>query len=91
MYRNANTQRCHHPSSLSKIFYNEKAYSEHPQQQIKQKRATGVNDTRGAPWGADISENFRKKSKRPLWYTQGLGENWFMKKPEVENLVALFL
>ncbi len=34
----------------------------------------------GAPWAANISANFRKNSKRPYWYTQGLGGNWFMKK-----------
>jgi hypothetical protein len=28
----------------------------------------------------NISANFWKKSKRPLWYTQGLGGNWFMKR-----------
>jgi hypothetical protein len=42
--------------------------------------ATGVVDTSGKPWAANISENFRKNSKRPYWYTQGLRENWFMKK-----------
>ncbi len=42
--------------------------------------ATGVSDTGGAPWAANISANFRKNSKRPYWYTQGLGGNWFMKK-----------
>ncbi len=44
----------------------------------------GVNNTGGAPWAApwaaNISTNFRKKSKRPQWYTQGIGGNWFMKK-----------
>ncbi len=39
-----------------------------------------VNDTGGAPWDTNISVNFRKNSKRPKWYTQGLGGNWFMKK-----------
>ncbi len=34
-------------------------------------------------------ENFR--NFRPKWYTQGLGGNWFIKKPEVGNLVALSL
>ncbi len=46
---------------------------------------TGVNNTGGAPWAANISANFRKNSKRPYWYTLGLGGNWFMKKTEVEN------
>ncbi len=32
------------------------------------------------PWPTNISANFRKNSKRPYWYTQGLGGNWFMKK-----------
>ncbi len=39
-----------------------------------------VNDTGGAPWAANTSANFRKKSKRPYWYTQGLGGNWFLEK-----------
>jgi len=42
--------------------------------------ATGVVDTGGQPWAANISANFRQNSKRPYWYTQGLGGNWFMKK-----------
>ncbi len=42
--------------------------------------ATNVNDTNGAPWAANISANFWKKSKRPFWDTQGLEGNWFMKK-----------
>ncbi len=42
--------------------------------------ATGVNDTGGQPWAAIISANFRKNLKRPYWYTQELGGNWFMKK-----------
>ncbi len=37
--------------------------------------ATGVNDTGGAPWAANISK--KKNLKR---YTQGVGGNWFMKK-----------
>ncbi len=36
-------------------------------------------------------KNSRRTSKRPEWYTQELGRNSFMKKPEVENLVALSL
>ncbi len=42
--------------------------------------ATGVNDTSGKPWAANISANFRKNSKRPQWYNQRLGGNWFKKK-----------
>ncbi len=41
--------------------------------------ATGVNNT-GAPWAANISAIFRKKSKWPWCYFQGLGGTWFMKK-----------
>jgi hypothetical protein len=44
------------------------------------KFATGVGDTGGAPWFANISVNFRKNLKRSLWDTLGLGGNWFMKK-----------
>ncbi len=44
------------------------------------KFATGVVDTGGQPWAENISANFRKNSKRPYWYTEGLGGNWFMKK-----------
>ncbi len=51
--------------------------------------ATGVNDTSGAPWAANISANFLKNSPKKL--PQGLGGNWFMKKPEVEELLAMSL
>jgi hypothetical protein len=44
------------------------------------KFATGVVDTGGQPLAANISANFRKNSKRPKWYSQGLGGNCFMKK-----------
>ncbi len=44
------------------------------------KFATGVVDTGGAPWLANISANFRKNSKRSKRNTLGLGGNWFMKK-----------
>ncbi len=37
--------------------------------------AAGVVDTSGQPLAANISANFRKNSKRPYWYTQGLGGN----------------
>jgi hypothetical protein len=47
-------------------------------------------DTGSAPSLANISANFRQKNQNgPIWYTQGLGGNWFIKKPEVENLLAL--
>ncbi len=39
------------------------------------KFATGVIDTGGQPLAANISANFRKNSKRPYWYSQGLGGN----------------
>jgi hypothetical protein len=39
------------------------------------KFAAGVVDTGGQPLAVNISANFRKNSKRPLWYTQGLGGN----------------
>jgi hypothetical protein len=35
--------------------------------------ATWVNDTCGAPWIANISENFRKNLKRPYGTLRGLG------------------
>ncbi len=41
------------------------------------KFATGV--VGGAPWLANISANFRKKSKQSKWNTLGLGGNWFLK------------
>ncbi len=37
--------------------------------------ATGVVDTGGAPWLANISANFRKNLKRSKWNTLGLGGN----------------
>jgi hypothetical protein len=39
-----------------------------------------IEDFFHLPWAANISTNFRKNSKRPYWYNQGLGGNWFMKK-----------
>jgi hypothetical protein len=39
------------------------------------KFAAGVVDTGGAPLLANISANFRKNSKRSLWYTLGLWGN----------------
>ena len=35
----------------------------------------GVVDTGGQPLAANISANFRKNSKRPSWYSQGIGGN----------------
>ncbi len=35
-----------------------------------------------------LPANFRKNSKRPQGNTYGPGGHWFMKKPEVENLVS---
>jgi hypothetical protein len=43
------------------------------------KFATAANDTGGAPWAANISENCRKILNR-LYIAQGLGGNWFMEK-----------
>jgi hypothetical protein len=40
---------------------------------------------------ANISANFQKNSKRPLWYNQELGETDPCKKSEVKFLVALSL
>jgi hypothetical protein len=45
-----------------------------------EKFATGVVDTGGAPWLANISANFWKNSKRSNWNTLGMGGNWFMKE-----------
>ncbi len=42
--------------------------------------ATGVNDTGGEPWLANISANFRKNSKLSKCYFKGLGGRWFLKK-----------
>ncbi len=44
------------------------------------KFATGVVDNGGAPWLANIPENFQKNSKQSQWDAQGLGGNWSMKK-----------
>jgi hypothetical protein len=51
--------------------------------------ATGVNDTSGAPRAANISANFRKKSKMVLMGYSGAWEKLIHKKHEVENLMAL--
>ncbi len=44
------------------------------------KFTAGVVDTGSAPWLKNISTNFRKNSKIPFCYFQGLGETWFMEK-----------
>ncbi len=52
---------------------------------------TGVVDTGGAPWLANISANFRKIRNGPdgiLW-SWGKTDSW--KKPEAKNLVTLSL
>ncbi len=51
-----------------------------PVAKMGEKFVTGVADTGGAPWLANISANFRKNSKRSKWNTLGLGGNWIMKK-----------
>ncbi len=45
------------------------------QAKLVAKFAAGVVDTGGAPLLANISANFRKKSKRSYWDTLGLGGN----------------
>ncbi len=47
---------------------------------------TGVVDSSGVPWLANISANFRKSSKWLWCYFRGLGGKWFMKKLEAKNL-----
>ncbi len=68
IYVNSTTQRC--PNKIIFLFEDFFPFA----------IGVTVNDTGGAPWAANISANFRKNLKRPWWYTQGLGENWFMKK-----------
>jgi hypothetical protein len=53
--------------------------------------ATGVNNTGGAPWAANISCEFFKNFKHPKWHGQRLVETDSWKKPEVENLVVVSL
>jgi hypothetical protein len=67
LYVNSTTQRC--SKKELKLFWL-KIFS----------FVTGVNDTGGAPWAANISANFRKNSKRPEWYTNGLGGKKLIKK-----------
>ncbi len=50
-----------------------------------EKFATGVADTGGAPWLANISANFRKNLKRSKGNTLGLGGNWLMKKTRIKK------
>jgi hypothetical protein len=80
LYAISTTQRC--PKEIRQIFLLEDFFHLPP---------CSVNDTVGEPWAANISPNFRKNSKRPLWYNQGLGETDPCRKPEVENLVVLSL
>jgi hypothetical protein len=47
-----------------------------------------IQDFLHLPWAANISANFRKKSKLPNGILRGLGEIDSRKKP-VENLVTL--
>jgi hypothetical protein len=53
IYVNSTTQRC--PNKIIKIFLLEDFFP----------FATGVVDTSGAPWAANISANFRKNAKWP--------------------------
>jgi hypothetical protein len=50
---------------------------------------TGVIDTGGVPWLANISANLRNNLKRSQWDTLGLGETDSRNKPEAKNLVTL--
>ncbi len=77
-YVNSTTQRC--PNKIIKIFQLEGFFP----------FAAGVNDTGGKPWAANISANFRKNSKRPEWYNQKLGRNWFKKKTRSKKLLLVF-
>jgi hypothetical protein len=45
--------------------------------------ANSIKNTGGATLAANISANFNKNLKRPAEILRGLGENSFMKKPEV--------
>ncbi len=67
LYINSTSQWC--PNWITKTFRIEDFF-----------RLPYVNDTGGAPWAANISANFWTKSKRPYWYTKGLGGNWFLEK-----------
>ena len=53
-YVNSTIQRCY--NKIIKIFLIKDLFFSF---------ATGVNDTGGLPWAANISENFQKKLKRP--------------------------
>ncbi len=52
---------------------------------------SGKFATSGAPWLANISENFRKIWNNPNAFIRGLGEDDSRKKPEAKNLVTLSL
>ncbi len=49
------------------------------------KFATGVVDTGGAPWLANISANFRKNLKRSKWNSLGWGGKWIMEKTRIKK------
>ncbi len=51
--------------------------------------ATGVVDTCGAPWLANIPRNFRKNDPNVIFMGLGEGDSW--KNPETKNLVTLSL
>ncbi len=51
------------------------------------KFATGVVDTGGAPWLANITENFQKK----IYVIGGFGEDDSWKKPEANKFARLSL
>jgi hypothetical protein len=53
--------------------------------------ANDVNNPGGAPWAENNFAKLWKILNRPQWDFQGLRGNGFMKKPEVENLLALAL
>jgi hypothetical protein len=78
LYVNSTTQRC--PKKIIKTFLIEDFFHLPP-----------VSTTLVVYLELRISPRIWKNSKRPYWYTQGLGVNWFIKKPEVENLEALFI
>ncbi len=71
-------------NNIGSVFENSRRYS-----QVKL-HGTGINDTGSkfatgvnyacAHWAANISANFHKNLKRPLWDTQGPGGNRFMNK-----------
>jgi len=52
--------------------------------------ATGVVDTGGAAWRANISANVKVRNN-PHVIFRGLGEDYQRKKPEAKNFVTLSL